>query len=231
MKLYNNIKNKPFYCEEYLNDDIGLEESDSNQDKSTLYNIKSKIDTNIINLVKELIYKETIQKDINSMKKVKNDKNEVKIILLNKNNELLFFDETLDDINYKIMSIFYYTNNKIGKHSNLNEIQRMVLTNPNNCKFKVICVCQLLLIKENNIEKTNYFYFGGSEGNKGKIKLYQLDNGKYEYIQDIDIIKGNNTNIIPPIKSIEQSHKNGKILILYSDGIVDVFETPIIISN
>lgn len=233
MKLYNNIKNKPFYCEEYLNDDIGLEESDSNQDECTITYIESKINIKkikIINLVKKLIYKETIQKDINSMKKVKNEKNEVAIILLNKGNELLFFDETLEDIHYKFMSIFYYTNNKIGKHSNLKEIQRMVLTNPNNCKFKVNCVCQLLLIKENNIEKTNYFYFGGSEGNKGKIKLYQLDNGKYEYIQDIDIIKGNNNNIIPPIKSIEQSHKNGKILILYLDGNVDVFETPFIIS-
>ena len=230
--IYNNIKNKHFYCEEYFNDEIGLEESDSNQDECTITSIKSKkyIKKEIINLVKKLIYKETIQKDINSMKKVKNEKNEVAIILLNKSNELLFFDETLEDIHYKFMSIFYYTNNKIGKHSNLKEIQRMVLTNPNNCKFKVNCVCQLLLIKENNIEKTNYFYFGGSQENKGKIKLYQLDNGKYEYIQDIDIIKGNNNNIIPPIKSIEQSHKNGKILILYLDGNVDVFETPFIIS-
>ena len=230
--LINNNKNH-FYFEEYLNDDIDIEENDSNQNESTSLFIGNQNNYTISN---KLIYKNTISKNIYSIKKgkkvenVSHKKNDIIIILFNKNNELLFFDETLKDISYKFMSIFHYTDNKMGKYYNLKEIQRMIPTNPNNNKFKVNCVCQLLLIKEDNIEKTNYFYLGGSEKNKGKIKLYQLDNGKYEYIQDIVIEKGNNNQLIPPINSIVQSHKNGQILILYSDGNVDAFDTPIISS-
>ena len=98
--------------------------------------------------------------------------------------------------------------------------------------FKIDCICPLKKIDNNNkifintndaiITSTEYFLVGGSENNKGKIKLFKVlfhDNIKDTEISYIKEIIFNEQNILQSsISSITQLKRNNNILVSCNDG-------------
>ena len=111
--------------------------------------------------------------------------------------------------------------------------------------FEVYCFCPILRIatkekicifKENiDLYDTDYFLVGGFDScrNKGIIKLYKLvrnnriEDTSIEFIQNIDFEKNKKfKGFKKPISCMNQSKKNGKILVTCWDGNVYLFSYP-----
>ena len=112
--------------------------------------------------------------------------------------------------------------------------------------FEVFCFChifkserpnKMMILNKNKMIETEYFLVGGFEQNKkrGLIKLYKInynntnfDLTNIEYIQDIEIKKGNKfKGFKGPITCITQSkYDDGQLLITCFDGNVYLFSRP-----
>ena len=136
----------------------------------------------------------------------------------NQNNGILLLQIKSD---YEIKDLFYNTN-----------------------KFEPFCICDIHIIskssnsKTNDVKqyKTNYFFVGGLDNEKGegKIKLFKIiykykNNIKVQCIQDIILINNKNENFYGfkgAITCIIQSNETGNFLITSNDGNVYEFSPP-----
>ena len=138
----------------------------------------------------------------------------------NQNNGILLLQIKSD---YEIKDLFYNTN-----------------------KFEPFCICDIHIIskssnsKTNDVKqyKTNYFFVGGLDNEKGegKIKLFKIiykyknnNNIKVQFIQDIILINNKNENFYGfkgAITCIIQSNETGNFLITSNDGNVYEFSPP-----
>ena len=107
--------------------------------------------------------------------------------------------------------------------------------------FEVYCFCQIfqksnkILNQENKENKTDYFFVGGFETNKGGIiKLYKIEYNENKEIEIKNLENyelNNHSSFKDPIKYMIQRKDDGNLVITCSDRNIHFLQVPIDLSS